>query len=391
MRDASVDHETHLRRSGELASVMAEHAPEGERLRRVPDATMAAVVQADVLRCATPTSLGGQGLGLDSLAHGARLMAHGCVASAWTISFLQLHGWLLSRLPAASHQELFGAGLPLAAAPLAPTGTVTPTDGGYVLSGRWEWATGVEHSNWVLVHAVQTEPEFGTRFLAVRIDEVEVDDVWHMSGMRATGSNTVHVTERFVPESRSCEASQMLLAAPDGLDRVDGDGLADHPVAAVLALVAAAPALGAAEAAVELFRSRLSERVLAYTLGDRQREQPAAQVRLATAMSDLVAARVRWDAALAELSAACADGGADEDLRVASRLSAAATVRASRQVISTVCEGAGASVYALSSPLQRLQRDVEVLKGHVIFDWDRTAELAGRHALGFELRPTDMV
>jgi len=51
----------------------------------------------------------------------------------------------------------------------------------------------------------------------------------------------------------------------------------------------------------------------------------------------------------------------------------------------------GASVYFSSSPLQRLQRDVEVLKGHVIFDWDRTAELAGRFALGFGLRPTDMV
>jgi hypothetical protein len=41
--------------------------------------------------------------------------------------------------------------------------------------------------------------------------------------------------------------------------------------------------------------------------------------------------------------------------------------------------------------LQRLQRDVEVLKGHVIFDWDRTAELAGRIELGLEVRPTDLV
>jgi 3-hydroxy-9,10-secoandrosta-1,3,5(10)-triene-9,17-dione monooxygenase len=41
--------------------------------------------------------------------------------------------------------------------------------------------------------------------------------------------------------------------------------------------------------------------------------------------------------------------------------------------------------------LQRLQRDVEVLKGHVVFDWDRTAELVGRLELGFEPRPTDML
>jgi hypothetical protein len=48
-------------------------------------------------------------------------------------------------------------------------------------------------------------------------------------------------------------------------------------------------------------------------------------------------------------------------------------------------------VYYQTSPLQRLQRDVEVLKGHVVFDWDRTAELAGRVALGLPLRPTDLV
>jgi 3-hydroxy-9,10-secoandrosta-1,3,5(10)-triene-9,17-dione monooxygenase len=162
-------------------------------------------------------------------------------------------------------------------------------------------------------------------------------------------------------------------------------------VPSVLALVASAPALGAAEAAVQLFAERLRTRVLAYSLGDRQREQPAAQVRLATAMSDLAAARIRWDAAITDVVDACAVGDASEELRVATRLAAAATVRASRSVISTVAEGAGASVYLASSPLQRLQRDVEVLKGHVVFDWDRTAELAGRFALGFGLRPTDMV
>jgi len=48
-------------------------------------------------------------------------------------------------------------------------------------------------------------------------------------------------------------------------------------------------------------------------------------------------------------------------------------------------------MYFSGSPFQRLQRDVETLKGHVIFDWDRTTELAGRVALGLELRPADMV
>ena len=76
---------------------------------------------------------------------------------------------------------------------------------------------------------------------------------------------------------------------------------------------------------------------------------------------------------------------------MALRLTAAATVRAARSIVGTIAEGAGASVYFNSSPFQRIQRDLEVLKGHVIFDWDRTTELAGRVALDLPVKPTDMV
>ena len=385
---STIDHDEVLHRCHDLVPALGERAAEGEALRRVPEATIADVCDADLFRIIVPTSLGGHGLGLDSLAQGTRILAHGCPATAWTLSFLMLHAWLLTRFPAAGRAEVFADGpSPFTPAPLAPTGSATPVDGGFRISGRWEWATGIAHADWVMVHAIQTDPVFATHFVLLRPDEVEVEDVWFTSGMRATGSNTVQVLDRFVPSSRTLPSTSLLF----GAEPLDGDGLAGHAVPPVLALVAAAPALGAAEASVDLYRERLVQRVLAYSLGDRASDQPAAQVRLATATSDLACARIRWDAAITTLQEAARDGAVDEQLRVDTRLAAAATVRASRSVISTVCEGAGASVYLSTSPLQRLQRDVEVLKGHVVFDWDRTAELAGRFALGFPLRPTDLV
>jgi 3-hydroxy-9,10-secoandrosta-1,3,5(10)-triene-9,17-dione monooxygenase len=384
----TIDHDELLRRCAAIGPRLAERAAEGESIRRLPDATITDVREADLFRIIVPTALGGHGLGLDSLAQGTRVLAQGCPASAWTLSFLMLHAWLLTRFPAEGRALIFAEGpCPFAPAPIAPTGTATPVEGGFRVSGRWEWATGIAHADWVMVHAVQTDPVFATHFVVLRPDDVTVEDVWFTSGMRATGSNTVRVEDRFVPDA-------LVLAAPSllfGGDQLDGDGMAGLVVPPVLALVAAAPALGAAEAAVALYRERLAQRVLAYSLGDKASEQPAAQVRLATATSDLASARIRWDAAIATLVGAARAGEIDEQLRVDTRLAAAATVRASRSVISTVCEGAGASVYLSTSPLQRLQRDVEVLKGHVVFDWDRTAEIAGRFALGFPLRPTDMV
>lgn len=384
----TIDGHEFVRRCEKLVPGLQARAGEAEELRRLPEATLREAREAGLLEAFVPTSLGGGGLGLEALAQGTRVMAHGCPASAWTLSFLMMHGWLLAKFPPGARAEIFADGpIALAPAPLAPTGSVTEEAGGFRLTGRWEWATGVAHADWVMVHAIQAKPVFTTWFLVVPRDEVEVDDVWFTSGMRATGSNTVRIGDLFVPEHRALPAQDFLHST----ETLDGDGFGRLPVPPVLALVAAAPALGAAEAAVEQFKERLTERVLAYSLGDRQREQPAAQVRLATAMSDLASTRVRWDVAIADLVAAGAPGAPSEQMRVDTRLAAAATVRGARSVINTVVEGAGASVYFSTSPLQRLQRDVEVLKGHVVFDWDRTAELAGRFALGFGLRPTDMV
>jgi len=378
-----------LERAEALVEPLASRAADAEKLRRLTDDTMQDLVDSGLLGMVVPTSLGGSGLGLAPLAEATRIMAHGCPASAWTISFLIMHGWLLAKFPEEARAEFFSPERPwaLAPAPLAPTGTATAVDGGYVVKGKWEWATAVCHSDWVMVHAVEPGPEPVTHFVVVPIAEAEVEDVWFTSGMCATGSNTVRLRDVFVPAHRTLPAMDLLL----GSAPVPGDGMAGLPVVSVLATVAAAPALGAAETAVDFFRRRMAERLLVYSMGERQKDAPASQIRLASAMSDLAGVQARWAQSLGDVCREAAEGEVGIARRVAVRLAAAAIVRSARSVISTVCEGSGASVYQLSSPLQRLQRDVEVLKGHVIFDWDRTAELAGRVALGMDLRPLDMV
>ncbi len=385
----TLTHADVLRRSEQLSLSLQDRAEKAEALRRLPAATMDDLAEFDLLRMVVPTSLGGHGLGLPSLAHSTRILGRGCVASAWTSSFLVMHSWMLGKFPAQARAELFSPEQPwaLAPAPLAPTGTLTATEGGYLVSGRWEWATGVHHGQWVMVHAVQTEPEFVTRFVVVPATDVTIDDVWHTSGMCATGSDTVVLDDVFVPSHRALPAEQLMF----GGELLEGDGMALLPLPQVLALVAAAPALGAAERAVDLYRERVTARVLAYSLGKKAIDQPAAQMRLGSVMSDLAAVRTQWDAAVEELAGHAGRGDMPLERRAAIRLAAAATVRGARSIINTIAEGAGASVYFNSSPFQRIQRDVEVLKGHVIFDWDRTTELAGRVALGLPLEPTDMV
>lgn len=373
-----------MERCAALAPIAAAAAPEGERCRRVPDEVIAAAEDADLFRALVPVSLGGHGLTLRELCDGTRELAHGCPATAWTLSFLMLHAWMVGRFGAGARDDLFAAGhVPMVAAPLAPTGRLTPVDGGYLVSGRWEWATGIDHSEMCMVHGIDDPSAFTTRFALVPVADLTIEDTWHTSGMRATGSHTVVVDDVVVPAERTCSGDELRGSGAGA----DDDRLSALPLLSVLALTASAPAVGAAEAAVGLARDQARSRVLAYTLGERAADQPHVRARLASVTSDLATTRAGWWAAIDEI------GGADrpsDELRARTRLAAAAAVRSSRRIIGDVAEGAGASVYFESHPLQRLQRDVETLKGHVVFDWDRTTELAGRVLLGQPLQPTDM-
>ena len=81
-----------------------------------------------------------------------------------------------------------------------------------------------------------------------------------------------------------------------------------------------------------------------------------------------------------------------EKERVSIRLDAARVVHDCRRLLDDVImPSAGGSSYFNSSPLQRMQRDIAVLKGHAMFDWDRIALLAGRVELGLPLAPTDLI
>lgn len=370
---------------GDLRTAVAAGIEHGERERRLAPDVVAAAESCGWFASVTPTSLGGRGGDLGWFVGASRDLARVCPASAWVLSFLALHGWLLSRLPDA-RDELYADGIPLAPASLAPTGQAVAVDGGHRVSGTWGWATGVRHGEWVMVHAIVPEA-MESRFFVVRRREAEVLDDWHSAGMRATGSSTVVLREVVVPAHRSIPAMEVF-----GTDRpAEGDGFAGLPVIATLALVAATPSLGAADAAVDFLRDRIASRIYAYTLADQARDDAAAQIRLATATAEARTLAARWRTAVDGLCGAARAGSVDIEHRIDARLAASGTVQGARRLIGTIGEGVGGSAYLSSSPFQRLQRDVETMKGHAIFDWDRTARLAGRHLLGLELEPTEMV
>jgi len=279
----------------------------------------------------------------------------------------------------------------LAPAPLAPTGRGLPADGGIRLSGRWSWATGVMHGNWIIVAAL-CGPENGLypAMALLPISDVTVVDVWQTAGMRATGSNDVVITDAFVPEHRLVAVSDIYSGTAPGAGLHDA-ATYRWPMVPALALLAAMPALGSAERVTSIYAERLAQRVLAYE-GVTQKDKPLAQARLASARVRLRALHGLLDDTVGQIENLLATGDPVPRLvRGEARLAAAHIVHEARAVIGDLLEASGASAHFIDSPLQRFKRDVDMLAGHVVFDYDTSRELAGALALGLKVPRTSMV
>ena len=96
-------------------------------------------------------------------------------------------------------------------------GTAEAVDGGYRLSGQWQWGTGILHSRWVLAGGIAMVEQTPTpTFFLLPIEDVELVDTWFMSGMCATGSWDFKVDDVFIPQDRALPF-QSILDATSGI------------------------------------------------------------------------------------------------------------------------------------------------------------------------------
>ncbi|MGB7504558.1 MAG: acyl-CoA dehydrogenase [Mycobacterium sp.] len=374
---------------------LAARAAEAEQLRRLPTATLADPATSQFIELLVPARYGGTQAPFPAILDPVRAMAHGCASSAWTLGFYALHNWMLALFGEQAQSEAFATRPFLAPAPLAPTGHGTACDGGIRLSGRWSWATGVMDGNWVIVGALcERQPDDPSTLHPVLallpIEAVRIEDVWHTDGMRATGSNDVVIDGGFVPAHRLVAVSDIYTGSAPGAALHDSDTYR-WPMVPALALLAAMPALGSAERAADIYTERLSQRYLAYE-GVMQKDKPVASVHLGQALVRLRSLRGLLADTVGEIEAVVAAGDpVTRAVRGQARLAAAHIVHESRALIADLLGTSGASAHFLDNPLQRIKRDVDVIAGHVVFDYDTSRELAGALTLGMTIPRTAMV
>ncbi len=382
-------HEEAVSAARALAPGFAKRAAEAESIRRVPQANIDELRDAGLLRLMQPTAFGGSELGLCALMDVVLEVARGCSSTAWVYSNLASHSWNLGQLELQAQKEVWDQDPDaLAATGLAfPCGKARPVPGGYRVSGKWPFASGVDACTWMFVGAM-TEKSGGPperRFFVIQEPEYKSLDNWQAYGLTGTGSHDVVVEDVFVPEHRSVSAE--VFAAGQNLPggRIYDNPLYKMPTFAAFAYVLGSVPLGTAKAAVEDFTISMRNRAGTYT-GARIAELGPVQARIAEAAACVEFAEtvMRRDWTALEDSVMAGEYPSIETKLRWKRNVAYATSLAVK-AIDTLMPAAGASGLLTTLPLQRQFRDVHAASAHIALTWDVHAAAYGQSALGLQL------
>src|SRR5688500_18111159 len=191
-----------VRAAGELAPRARSAALATERDRQLPADLVEDLRRSGVFRLCVPRAIGGvEGHVLD-LVTAVEALARGDGSTGWCAAIGATSGALAAYLPELAAREVYADPGSVSGGVFAPLGRATPVPGGYRVSGRWPFASGVDHCGWLMGGCV-VEEEGGVRplpdgapdvrLLVFSAADVEVIDTWSVAGLRGTGSHDIAV------------------------------------------------------------------------------------------------------------------------------------------------------------------------------------------------------
>ena len=283
---------------------------------------------------------------------------------------------LFSRfLPPATRAEIFVNPDWLFASSTRPSGKAERTPEGYRLSGRWSLVSGCELAEFMPLTGLVSTPEGGApemRYFFVHRSELTILDTWHVGGLRGTGSHDVVVDDLSVPEARSISPSDPSTASgPYGC----------IPIIATLSLGMAAQFLGLSAAALAATEEMARTRITNTSVPD-MRDRPDVQAAVAAHGAALNAARTHLHDCASRLWAQAEAKAAFQPDDIATVFAASAhAIRTATEAVDALYSIAGTAAIYQNSPLERISRDLRVMRQHVLTQplWP---EQAGRIRLG---------
>lgn len=381
MAESQVDRAGILRRVAELAPVLERNSRACDDARQLVPESMSAMVKAGMFRIPQPARVGGYELTLRTLADAVTGLSSACPSSGWVLMVMGAHHWCMGGFPERAQEDVFGGGRDgLVAGTLSWQGIAADADGGYRVSGRWQFGSGIDHANWVMLGCGDPATHAPKVHVVIPRGEIDVDDTWRVLGLRGSGSKDLVAHDIFVPAHRAID-TRLLFSGASPHAANHRSNLYKLSPESILSMGVATAVLGSAKFALEKFIERTRERRVILT-GASKAEHAPTQVRLAEAAAEIEAAELMQHRALADFERQMETGErpAFAD-RARAKWAAAYSAELCRRAVTRMFAGSGAHSVYESSPLQAAFRNVNVGAQHASIDFDSSAEMYARWRL----------
>lgn len=364
-----------------LGPMIRARRDEIERARQLPRDLADALRATGIFTLAVPRAIGGLEAEPEEILRTIETLAAVDGSVGWCAMVGIANNCSAGYMNERGAREVFADPARPAAGIAAPAGAAVRVDGGFRVSGRWPFASGITHSDWVWAGCLVTvdgRPHMTPRgpeivHVCMPVADVQIHDTWFVSGLCGTGSHDFSAADLFVPAHR-------VFALLDPTDH-RREPLYQLPPMAWFVAQLAAVALGIGRGALDEFYELAQTSVPTFSQVP-VADKPVAQAEIAHAEAALDAARAFLHDSVETLWQAAGAGREPTPREIAiNRMAAAHAADTGAVAARTASVLAGARAIASASPLQRHVRDSEALTHH--FTVSRSVwEDAGRVLLG---------
>jgi alkylation response protein AidB-like acyl-CoA dehydrogenase len=349
-------------RARELGPEIAAAADEIERTRRIPAALLERMHDARLFRMVLPRSAGGDEVEPWVYAAALEELARHDGSIGWNTFTGNSSALIAPFLDPEVNRTIFGDPRTVVSWGPPNASRMHAVEGGYRLTGKWDFSSGCRQANWLGAHGHVVEPDgslrlnrFGrptVRTLLFPVEQATLIDTWHTIGLRGTASDSYSVEDLFVPEAFSTTREDPSLRREKGpLYAFTMQGLYAAGVAAV--------ALGIARAMLDEFvqlASRKAPRGLS-----RLADNALVQSGVARMEARLGSGRAYLIETLTTIYAQAGEEpiGLAERARV--RLACSNAIHAAAEVADFAYKEAGVDAIFPGSPFERRFRDMHTL------------------------------
>lgn len=286
-------------------------------------------------------------------------------SAGWTLGILATTSAFAGAfLPVKTAQRIFAKGVPPMAGRIAPRGQAEPVDGGYRVTGRWAFGSGIHHADWVIAGAFLPGPPLpaGIRMVLLPRGQVVIHDNWQVAGLKASGSCDYSIENVFVPD----EMTFPLMDATLG-NAVTGGAALRLELPALVISFHMAIALGIARHALD----EITEQAVEKARGRPAHPSPLAthphfQFALGKAVLQLASARALAFQVLSSVWEARAGRVPPPPTQAEARAAATYVTEVAQRVTTVAFQAAGGGALFDANPLQRCFRDVHAAGQHFI-------------------------